>query len=216
MSEDGRIEIARLEVQHNVSVRSICAHFLIDGGLLNQDDIFIKSKQNLLKILECASIAEIKFVVIPLLDKMSIKSSEAKIKIKDLLRELLDQYQNIKILLECDIPANEILSFLEDFRHENIGILYDLGNANAMGFDIEQEIVILNKYIEEVHVKDRFKNHGHSQRLGKGDTPLESAIGLLKNLSWRGSFILETPIFNEWENEANENFMYTKKILLQS
>ena len=30
---------------------------------------------------------------------------------------------------------------------------------------------------------------------------------------WNGSFILETPIFNNWENEAKANFSFTKNLV---
>ena len=67
--------------------------------------------------------------------------------------------------------------------------------------------------IGEVHIKDRFSDNGGSERLGMADTPFHSAVEILRELSWSGSFILETPIFNNWKDEAEANFYFTRQLV---
>jgi len=209
---EGRKEIAKLQATHKVSIKSLCAHIFIDGGLLDSGANYIKAKTNFLKILEYAFEANIEFVIIPLMDEMSIKSNDSKAKFKELLCEVLVN-SDIRILLESDLPAIELKAFIKDVGLKNVGIVYDLGNATAMGYDIETELLLLHPYIGEVHIKDRFINNGKSVRLGFADTPFYRAVDVLRKLSWQGPFILETPIFDNWKEEAEVNFLFTKKFV---
>jgi len=67
--------------------------------------------------------------------------------------------------------------------------------------------------IGEIHIKDRFFNNGGSDRLGVADTSFNIAIKVLNKLSWRGSFVLETPIFDDWKDEAKANFTFTRRMI---
>jgi hexulose-6-phosphate isomerase len=146
------------------------------------------------------------------MDAMSIKNDNSKEKLKKILHEVVNMDQPT-VLLESDLPAIQLKGFLDESKINNLGILYDLGNAAAMGFDIESELKILNKYVKEVHIKDRYKDNGGSSRLGIADTPIKAAIETLRDLSWRGSFVLETPIFDDWRVEAYSNFCFTNNLV---
>ena len=58
---------------------------------------------------------------------------------------------------------------------------------------------------------------GHLSRkkgqLGNADTPFYKALRILKKLLWNWSFILETPILNNLEDEAVANFSFTKNLI---
>ena len=70
---------------------------------------------------------------------------------------------------------------------------------------------MLHKVIGEVHFKDKDLNNSH--RLGSGETNFKLAAKALNDFKWKGRCILETPIFNEWQIEANHNVAFTKKFL---
>jgi hypothetical protein len=53
-------------------------------------------------------------------------------------------------------------------------------------------------------------------RLGNADTQLKIAIQTLKDLSWQGSIILETPVFDDWSAEACSNYNYTFNLFSQT
>jgi sugar phosphate isomerase/epimerase len=162
--------------------------------------------------LSWASAINIEFIILPIMDAMSIQNDNAKEKLKNILHEVVNT-DHPTILLESDLPALQLKFFLDEVEIDNLGILYDLGNATAMGFDIESELRILHKYIKEVHIKDRYKNNGGSARLGIADTQFKVAIQTLKELSWQGSFILETPILNDWSTEAYSNYNFTADLV---
>lgn len=211
-SVNGRKEISLLSIKYDVSINSLCAHALIDGKLLsngrNQKDALEKFS----KILFWASEARIEYVILPVMDAMSIQTAESKERLRKVLHEVVDTYTP-KVLLESDLSAIQLKEFLDEVDLENIGVLYDLGNATAMGFDIESELKLLYPLIEEVHIKDRYINNGISDRLGKANTSFDKAIKILKKSFWNGSLVLETPVFDNWRDEAEANFSFTKNLV---
>lgn len=210
---EGRKEISDLMNMHKISVRSLCAHKFISGGLLSKGDEYVEAKNNLIQILKYASEVNIEFVILPVMNEMSIKSVDSKTRLKEVLYEVLENNNDIKILLECDIPAYELKVFMDNIGLKNVGILYDLGNATSLGYDIEHEIKLLHSYIGEIHIKDRFNDNGPSMRLGGADTSFNKVAKVLKELSWQGAFVLETPVFDNWKKEAEENFLFTKRFV---
>jgi L-ribulose-5-phosphate 3-epimerase UlaE len=215
-SLSGQREIIELSNKYDVTVKSLCAHSLIDGNLLHTNVLNAKrAKHKLLQILSWATIISVDFVILPIMDAMSIRDESAKEKLKQVLREVVTT-DHPTILLESDLPAQQLKLFIDDVGLDNLGILYDLGNATAMGFNIESELNILYKYIKEVHIKDRYKNNGDSVRLGSADTQFKIAIQTLKDLSWQGPFVLETPIFDDWNTEAYINYNFTSNLVNQT
>ena len=208
----GRDEISYLSTKYNVLIKSLCAHTLIDGKLLSNGKIQQEAIDKFSKILLWAYEAKIEYVILPVMDAMSLKSKESKEILKKVFYKVLNDHSPA-ILLESDLSAIQLKAFIDQLELENIGVLYDLGNATAMGFDIESDLKLLSPLIKEVHIKDRFINNGSSARLGSADTSFYKAIKILKKLSWNGSLILETPILNNWEDEAKANFSFTKSLI---
>ena len=208
----GRSKILKLSEKHNITINSLCIHSLINGDLLLKGDKYIKAIKSFSSILTWAQELNIKFVILPVMDSMSIQSKSSQAKLKDILNSI-DNTEGPKVLLESDLPGVYLKQFIEDVALDNVGILYDLGNATALGFDIKKELDLLHSLIGEVHIKDRFSKNGSSVRLGMAETPFELAFNTLKKLLWNGSFVLETPIFDNWEDEANANFLFTKKLV---
>ena len=211
-SVDGRNEISDLSIKYDVSVKSLCAHALIDGKLLSNGKNQKNALEKFSKILLWAFEAKIEYVILPVIDAMSIQSSKSKEILKKVLHEVVDSYTP-KVLLESDLSAIQLKKFIDEVDLENIGVLYDLGNATAMGFDIESELKLLYPHIEEVHIKDRYINNGISDRLGMANTSFDKAIKILKKSFWNGSLVLETPVFDNWKDEAEANFSFTKNLV---
>lgn len=214
-SLSGQNKILKLSDKFGVVIKSLCAHSMISGDLLHDNIANANlAKHKFIQILSWAEKININFVILPVMDKMSIQNNIAKEKLKKILREVSTKDTPI-ILLESDISAQQLKLFIDDVGIDNLGVLYDLGNATAMNFDIESELRLLHKYIKEVHIKDRYKNNGSSASLGNADTKFNIAFQTLKDLSWQGSFVLETPIFNDWKVEAYNNYNFTSNLIGQ-
>jgi L-ribulose-5-phosphate 3-epimerase len=212
-SAKGRNQILFLAKKYKISIRSICAHNFIDGKLLSDG----KSQENeinkLSKILSWAKEINIDYVILPVMDGMSIQNYKAREKLKKILHKVL-VYDKPKILLESDLQGIQLKNFVDGCQINNLGVLYDLGNATAMGFDLEKELEILIPYIDEIHIKDRYLNNGSSTRLGEADTAFDKTIKLLTDLKWNKSLVLETPTFDDWKIEAESNFCFIKNLFI--
>jgi len=211
-TEKGRDEIKALMAEHKVGVRSLCAHTFIDGALLKKGNASLVAVNHLKDILNYSSAIGIEFVVLPVMDAMSLHSESARDDLKKILRSVLPESEAF-LLLESDLPGNELAAFVDEVNSPKLGVLYDFGNANAMGFDIVKDISILGTRIREIHIKDRVSNNGPSHRLGEGDTLFSEGIQALVKSSWQGPFVLETPILNDWKLEATHNLAFTRDCL---
>ena len=114
----------------------------------------------------------------------------------------------VNILIETDLSAVVLKKFLESLKVKNVKIVYDLGNANALKIDTLHFLRILYKKIFEIHLKDRSSKEGNSYRLGSSDTPFANIASELNKLGWSGLVTLETPIFNNWKDEAIHNISF--------
>jgi len=211
-SEDGRLKIKKLCRENNVSVDSVCGHFMMSGDILSNDkDISSMELKKLNSALLASKNAGISFFSIPLMGSLSLKNENNKFRILDLFNNYIS-HDRPMILLETDIDAKELRDFFKNLTNE-FGVLYDLGNANALNFDICSELKMLKDLIKEIHIKDRKNHGGESCSLGMGGTNFQEIFSTLKEINWTGDFVLETPIFNDWEVEARKNYSFSSNLL---
>lgn len=207
-SSQGRYEINKLCEQNDIRVASLCAHSFIDGALLDQGLRGRKAVEHLSRVLDWAWEAKIDYVVLPAMESMSLSSAVARGALMAVLGRVL--YKNGPIiLLESDLPTAELMEFIAESGADRLRVLYDLGNATALGFDVVEDLALLNPYLLEIHIKDRKRLHGASKRLGEGDTLFSDAAQVLAELSWRGPVVLETPTFDSWRDEAEHNIDFS-------
>jgi len=208
----GRNEIFELCGRYGIRVPSLCAHAFIDGSLLEIGARGQRSQDHLWRVLDWAWATEIEFVVLPVMEKMSLATQRAYECFLSIFQNKLNGIGPI-LLLESDLPANKLHTLIGDLGATRLGIVYDLGNATAMGFDIINDLNLLHNSIYEIHIKDRLYSDGVSVRLGEGDTPFGSVSQNLAKLNWGGQVVLETPIFHDWQGEAQHNIKFAKKWL---
>jgi sugar phosphate isomerase/epimerase len=118
----------------------------------------------------------------------------------------------IFFVIETILPAKDILKAMERFRKSRLGVCYDLGNAAAMGFVPEDEILELGNLIRHVHIKDREKG-GPNVLLGKGSVDFFKGFQSLKKIDYNGLVILETAYFEKPIDEAKRNLGFITEII---
>jgi sugar phosphate isomerase/epimerase len=209
----GRNQIRKESSKYNIEVSSLCAHQLMTVGLLDEDKKSEQGIKQFKNIVSWGKELEVKYIVLPAMETLSIKSSVGKAILKELLRNNLKP-SDPTILIECDLPMSELVFFIEDVDLENVKVLYDIGNATADGYDTSKEIIENYSLIGEIHIKDRYFKGG-SNRLGHADVDFDAVAKALKQVSWRGNVVLETPVFEDWLTEAVHNISFTKKWLGQ-
>jgi len=208
----GRKEIMKLQKIFRVEVNSICAHSFISGGLSSSEDhLRNESIKKLQLIINHSNDLGISRVIIPLMESASISSKKDLVLFKDSINKIFFPNLNLKILFETDFNALNCLNFFKNFNKKNIGIVFDLGNASQLNYDLYKDISDLHHLIGEIHIKD--KDLSQSTRLGEGNTNFINGFRALRDCKWHGDFILETPIFSNWEEEARHNFSFAKKLV---
>ncbi len=208
-SAEGRAYISELSTRHGIQVRSLCAHAFIDGNLLSTGSELVQSISHLTHVIDWADALGVQTIILPAMDAMSLRSLFARERLANILRDLLKD-EGPAILLESDLSGGNLSEFVTSVGSNRLGVLYDLGNSHAMGFDFEADLTELGPLIREIHIKDRKINGGSTQRLGRGGTPLRKAAQVLGLLGWKGPVVLETPIFDDWNEEAKHNLAFTR------
>ena len=211
-SSKGRKHLVKLQQDKKISIDSICCHSFISGGLISPENITRQQWiERLQLILEWANEIKSKAIVIPLMEGSAINSVIKENIFLDSMHQIKAESKDVKILLETDLTAVKSLEIIKKLNKDHFGLVYDLGNATQLQYDIYQDINLLHNLIEEVHFKDKDLNN--SYRLGSGETNFKLAAKALYDCKWEGRCILETPIFNDWQIEANHNVAFTKNFI---
>ena len=154
-------------------------------------------------------------ISIPLLENNFPKSLEAKNEVIKNLRQIAGWSKNLglKIALETEWPAGELIDFLKQFDQTNIGVCYDIGNATSYGFDCSAEIQQLGQKIFDVHLKDRKVHSTQSMMLGTGDADFPSCFKALKEIDYRGGFTMQAWRGEDYLTDAKTQLTFIKKCL---
>ena len=210
-SKKGLEKIKKLKNQNEINIETLCAHFIINGGILKKNYESRKIKNYFREIIKFASSIGIKYVSIPLMDKISLKNKNVKNEIEIFLKEIINETE-VGILIETDIPNLETFSFVQNFNSKKVGIVYDTGNATKNNYSFKDDFPKMYSLVKEIHLKDFSRQLNQSITLGFGDTNFIEIFETLKDCKWNGFLILETPIFQDYEKEAKINFNYILKL----
>lgn len=154
-------------------------------------------------------------VNIPLLEIAAPKTFQDKEESKKILDQLLEMAQSCggKMGLETEMPADELIDFIDSFQNNNIGVCYDTGNCTSYGFDCPQDIKILGNRILEVHLKDRKVGSTQSVMLGTGDTDFKGCFSALKSVNYTGLLTLQAWRGSDYLSDASKQLAFVKNLL---
>lgn len=190
----------------NIKVTGICANYFMQKSIYD-----VREQENnlsiLSKLLYNAQAIGCKNIIIPLFDASEIELSN------ELIYEIIDALANndIFILFESNEPLGVLKKWLLGFKRSNIGICYDIGNAIGLGFDAVQELSCCGDIVKNVHLKDK-KVGGTTVMLGNGDACFKECFDVLKQLSYSGSYILES-YYCDAVKDTCQNLNYIKEII---
>ena len=134
----------------------------------------------------------IKFIILPLVDNGTIENQKQEMILINFLKKIspILRTNKIKILFETNFKPKKYLKFIKKFDRKFFGINYDIGNSASYGFNPNEEISLYGKYVNNVHIKDRLYN-GKTVPLGQGNADFMSVFKKLKQISYKGNFILQ-------------------------
>ena len=181
LNDQGRLMILKASNEYQIKINSICADILLQNIIKDEIDAKYWLK-NIISIINAAYIIKCKIIVVPLIERMTLKNKNLRKVIIDIFKKLLPllREKRIKIAFEMDLNPKEVISFLGELNSELFGINYDSGNSAACGFNIEDEFNSYKSRIINFHIKDRFYM-GSSTILGRGDTNLNYLADQISN-----------------------------------
>ena len=211
MNIDGITEIKKISKQTGVKINSVLADYFMEEKLFNVSESNLEKNLSILKTLvKQSSLLGAKIVEIPFVDSSSLKSHEEQLQVISNLETILPEIDEYDMILsfETDLNPKEFKFFINNFNHSRIKINYDVGNSASLGYDLEEEIMILGNLIENIHIKDRML-HGITVPLGTGDVNFNLFFNLLKKINYSKELIIQGA------RESNVQCEYTaKKYLL--
>lgn len=147
-------------------------------------------------------------VVIPLLEKSSIKDKELMKKVAEQINTYSEWYPAVKITLEADLDITDLQQLLEMVPQAYV--TFDTGNLTRLGYNLRQHIDAYKDKIVNVHIKD-VDAAGASVKIGAGITDFSVMKELLtdcKNLyymTFQAARVPEVPELQQYED--NYKFM---------
>jgi len=193
MNESGLEEILILSEKTGVAVKSICADYFMEAPLHSSSKQDSKRSLAVLKDLISKTLKlGVKDIVIPCVDKSSLRNETQKDSFVKMISEVLDIVEKFKIniALETDLAPGPFHDLLERFDTSRITVNYDTGNSASLGFDPEEEVAAYGNRISDIHIKDRLLGGG-SVILGTGDTDFDKFFLALEKVGYNDFFILQ-------------------------
>jgi len=134
-----------------------------------------------------------KIVTFALVEDLAPQSDSSWNEVRETIHFLAEHIRPLgaRIALETELPASELLVFLDSLNDDSVGVCYDTGNTVSLGFDCPQDIQQLRERIISVHLKDRKKGSRQSLLLGTGSVPFPETVQALKELHFIGPYTLQ-------------------------
>lgn len=213
MTEEGIIQIKEQIEKTGIYVSAICANYFMMNSLY---DITYEQQEKNLEILKIliknASKLSCRKIILPMFEasEMEIENTILRNLLKGILSEA--QKAGVDILLESNIKTEELVSYIQTFNAENIGICYDIGNATGMGMDVIEDIEKYVRFIHNIHIKD--KKDGQSVMLGQGEAPFRECLKQLNKNGYSGEYVLESYYDEDAIYDTTKNFQYIKEHMI--
>ncbi len=141
-------------------------------------------------------------------DKEGLKTNDIA-EVVSKLKECAPKAKEKGIILgiENTLSAEQNIEILEKIGNDACKIYYDIGNSTYNGYDVPAEIRMLKNKICQIHFKDG------AFYLGKGKVKMEPVAEAIKEINYKGWFILETglPTMNK-VNDFKKNLEFVRQL----
>lgn len=154
-------------------------------------------------------------VSIALLEKNAPKTEHEKSETRETLIKLLKIAQplHLRLALETEMPAPELIEFIDSLQSDAVGVGYDIGNCTSYGFDCPADIRLLGSRIIEVHCKDRQQGKSQSMLLGTGDADYDGLFAALREINYTGAITLQAWRGDDYLADARQQLEFVKEKL---
>jgi L-ribulose-5-phosphate 3-epimerase UlaE len=195
LSKKGRLEINDLSKRYNIEIPSICCDYFVEFPLHSADiQVRMQALGMLNELIRIAPEIGAKYLEIPLIGKSSIKDPEAEKIVLEIMHYAEDALlrNGVSLLLETDITPDQLNQLFISGRIQSngIGLNYDTGNSAYWEFDTKYELSHYGDKIGNIHIKDCTPKD-YSVMLGEGNVDFDLTFQMLKELDYKGDFIVQ-------------------------
>lgn len=185
--EDGRQKIKSLCDENKLFVYTLCDDYVVDHDIRSTTVL-----ENTLKTLDIASQLGAQKFILPLFEHSEITENNLS-EFATALHAIAAsaKSKNIMLCLETLLDGKIFLKLVEIINHPNLFCVFDTGNRVNLAQDLSQEVLILNKLIQHVHVKDKNKK-GENVLLGTGQVNFHDFFLHLNKINYQGCYTFET------------------------
>lgn len=207
--------IIKINKKNNVKINSICAHEFLVKPIINKSKIDKVEFNKLVNLIKVSKKINIKYIVLPLIEKSSIKDFNKDIFIIFLRK--IDEHlkkNNIQLHIESDLSSKKLSLELKKVNSMYIKICIDLGNSFLNGFNLTKEINDSKNYIGSYHIKEKDIN-GNSLPLGSLNFNYKLFFKKIYKNRFMGEIILETQNFKNKKSfdSIEKNINYLKQFI---
>lgn len=177
--------IKKVLIKNKMKISSISMDMIMDNPLHKLTKSKIVWLSNRIK--HSMKFFNIKRISIPIEERSRFNNkNEKKLALNNLALIYKKLSPKYKVCIETDMSPVSLIDILSEKRFKKLGILLDLGNTRAHGFNIEDYFRLFPEKIYSIHVKYREKSYGKTQILKKNNFYelkfLVKNIKVLKNL----------------------------------
>lgn len=190
-SAEGRRRIRELTALHRIEIPSVSGDYLMFNPILGKTKT--KSISVLKRLIVLCGEMDIPRINVPLEDQSELKNPVDVADALESLRQCLPLAKKHGIILttESSLAPLNFLAFMKRVNHPNFKVNYDLGNSCACGYPTDFALRLLKKYLFSIHIKDRKELYGTTVPLGTGDTDFTSNFATLKEIGYKGYYIIQ-------------------------
>jgi hexulose-6-phosphate isomerase len=192
-SDEGVAEMKRLVRLSGVPVLSVCADYFMERPLVCPEESRSRERRETLAwLIRRSGRAGIGRIVLPFVDASEIRTPEELDQVAAILEEALPPAgeTGLELHLETSLTPARFADLLGRLPESLVKVNYDSGNSASLGYDPREELAAYGRRIGSVHIKDRMRGGG-TVPLGTGDTQFEELFTGLRDIGYRGDFILQ-------------------------
>ncbi len=188
--------VKKISDETGVHIKSVCFDYFMRRPFykycdLERAEVLEENIRIINHILNNMSQIGIQLIEIPLVDNSALKNEREMEEFRAFLLQVVNNApDNILFDLETDLAPKQFKEYLDTFEQARIGANYDSGNSSGIGYLPYEEVTTLKDYIFNVHIKDRVY-HGTTVELGTGSADFSELFRGLKEIGYKGSFILQ-------------------------
>ena len=171
--------IKKVLIKNKIKISSISMDLIMDNPLHKISKI--EALWLAIKIKEAISFFKINRVSIPIEERSRYNNKFEKVlALKNLHLIFSRLRKSSKVCIESDMSPKSLDSLLKMKKFNKLGVLIDLGNTRAHGFNIEDYFKFNPEKIYSIHIKYREKSYGKTKILIKKN--FHELKFLIKNL----------------------------------